>query len=182
MIRIPFIALTLLFLCSSNVLGEELRGLKAGKQLRVQTLSGETWVGQLSLSFTDRLGQKNLELTRNGVEHSIPVVDIEKLWVRKSASTELAIIGLMVGGFAGYAAWEFCDNFAIFGEPKGCSMGALPAVLIGGTVGMGIGALIGSAFSSWSLHYSSEQSSPGDSGQSNPGYFAISLRIPLDPR
>jgi hypothetical protein len=72
--------------------------------------------------------------------YSVRLADVDSLWERRSAAGAGALVGLIAGGLG--AALVAC-------QPSCDESGVIPGALVVGLLGLGVGAMLGSASRSW---------------------------------
>lgn len=125
---------------------ESVAEIQMGQRLRVSTVLGQQREGVF-------VGYEppDLQITAGTALTTIPLADVERLWVRGRGTKTGAVIGTLAGTVIG-AAWGLFIGEVICGGPD-CQANTAHAVLVFGLVGGGggaaLGALIGLAVPKW---------------------------------
>ncbi len=122
--------------------------LNTGQQIRISGTAMQRLVGKAGVAAND-----TLDVAQDDAVRRIPIPAIDTLWVLGGNMKSGAIIGASIVGtltaimYFGLA--DYCDTL----DCGATVQGAIGSVLIGGTIGGALGAMIGRSAQTWKRQF-----------------------------
>jgi hypothetical protein len=137
---------------SSTLIDNAMSKIRWNQLIKIKTFDNKEIKGKKQKIVTDTL---YLKIENDKI--SIPVSDINTLWVQENRTKKGMVTGAFIGGAIGFGIGMYFRDFSIMGPSETHNERPVIGTLVGAGIGMMVFGSIGSVSKRWDERYSKEK-------------------------